>query len=713
MVGFTPVVSLLLIFLLFCFISKDVPSDRIKNEVSGLNNSWLPNMHVYQAAASIEWLNYTKPNIHLKMQYPSDWQKVENQNNVTLSLSQSGSLGPSGGNLSIESYPSGNVPLQERVGLEILDYRKHWPSFVLNNSVTDTIGYNTTAYKIVYSYSNDYNHKPYAVTELWTIIDGKVYLIRYQAEATRYYSVYLPIVDKIIDSIDIERTATINRSAQNYPALDIIQDPYDIAVNPIKNMLYITNLRSDTVSVMDGATDKFLADIKVGSNPEGVAIRSDKNMIYVANSGSNTVSVIDGATNRVLSNITVGLNPADLDTDTVEEGLDSFVFVANTDSNTVSVIDTRANKVISNITVGNQPGSLILNPMTNRLYVANSDSNTVSVIDYFISNNHTFRTDMIANISVGSYPVNLELDQDTNRLYVANSDSNTVSVIDGATNKVIDNIPVGVTPYSVVFDKKSGNLYVANYGSNTVSMIDASSNNVISNITVGRYPVNVELNPATDIAYVSNLGPKTLSEIRNTSLMTGVEFNVSPPEAGFLTCNGDRVEDNDYIRYKFNSTVNCGVNLESNFEFGSWSGNIDFPSSVDPETTFKATKYGNVTANFVVPPTVTLPEGYWTQLIGILLTVMVPAIIGWFVPSIAGWINGWRQRRNLEKFVYDLSMINDDFKDKDKKDASIKAKYLERLEELQDDIKGALTGWKISESQYQILVNTISYYRET
>jgi YVTN family beta-propeller protein len=70
---------------------------------------------------------------------------------------------------------------------------------------------------------------------------------------------------------------------------------------------------------------------------------------------SNTVSVINGSTNSVLSNITVGLNPADLDTDTLEEGLDSFVFVANTDSNTTSVIDTRENNVISNITVGNKP----------------------------------------------------------------------------------------------------------------------------------------------------------------------------------------------------------------------------------------------------------------------------------------------------------------------------------------------------------------------
>jgi hypothetical protein len=54
--------------------------------------------------------------------------------------------------------------------------------------------------------------------------------------------------------------------------------------------------------------------------------------------------------------------------------------------------------------------------------------------------------------------------------------------------------------------------------------------------------------------------------------MVGVEFNIGPPEAGFLACNEERIEDNDYVRYKFNSTVTCGVNPESDFVFGSWSG---------------------------------------------------------------------------------------------------------------------------------------------
>ena len=220
MIRIIPVILLLLIILIFYNNSKELPYDHIKTDELGFDNSWFPKKYEQEAtAASIDWQNYTKPNIHLKLQYPSDWQKVENQNNITLFLSQNDSIVPFGGNLSIESYPSGNTPLNKLVSLKIHGYREHWSSFVLNNSITDTIGDNITAYKIVYTYSDDNKYKPYTVMELWTIIDGNAYVIRYQGEATRFYSAHLPTVEKIIDSIDIQRTAITKMNTQNYPAL--------------------------------------------------------------------------------------------------------------------------------------------------------------------------------------------------------------------------------------------------------------------------------------------------------------------------------------------------------------------------------------------------------------------------------------------------------------------------------------------------------------
>ena len=47
----------------------------------------------------------------------------------------------------------------------------------------------------------------------------------------------------------------------------------------------------------------------IGAEPYGVSINRLNNIVYVVNSGSNTVSVIDGKTNKVTATITVGTNP--------------------------------------------------------------------------------------------------------------------------------------------------------------------------------------------------------------------------------------------------------------------------------------------------------------------------------------------------------------------------------------------------------------------
>ena len=64
---------------------------------------------------------------------------------------------------------------------------------------------------------------------------------------------------------------------------------------------YITNSGSDTVSVIDTATNTMVGSpIAVGDAPFGVAVTPDGSRVYVANFSGDTVSVIDTATNTVL-----------------------------------------------------------------------------------------------------------------------------------------------------------------------------------------------------------------------------------------------------------------------------------------------------------------------------------------------------------------------------------------------------------------------------
>ena len=88
-----------------------------------------------------------------------------------------------------------------------------------------------------------------------------------------------------------------------------------VAVNPTGTHVYVANTdrpSSNTVSVIDTATNAVVATVPVGTDPFGVAVNPAGSRVYVANTSSNTVSVIDTATNAVVATVPVGTGPTAL-----------------------------------------------------------------------------------------------------------------------------------------------------------------------------------------------------------------------------------------------------------------------------------------------------------------------------------------------------------------------------------------------------------------
>jgi len=79
---------------------------------------------------------------------------------------------------------------------------------------------------------------------------------------------------------------------------------------------YVTKCNCDgfdnVVSVIDTATNKVVATVRVGNRPNGVAVTPDGKQVYVANFGNGTVSVIDTITKppSVVATVTVGGAPS-------------------------------------------------------------------------------------------------------------------------------------------------------------------------------------------------------------------------------------------------------------------------------------------------------------------------------------------------------------------------------------------------------------------
>jgi YVTN family beta-propeller protein len=265
---------------------------------------------------------------------------------------------------------------------------------------------------------------------------------------------------------------------------------------------YVANLGSDTLSVVDTATQSVVTSIPVGDDPDGVAVTPDGTQVYVANFLSDNVSVIDAGTNRVTKTIDVGSGPVGV----AVRPDGALAYVTNRGSNTVSVINVATNALVTTIAVGAGPNAVAITPNGALAYVTNSFTKapgTVSVID--------LQTNAVTvTVEVYRNPNRLAITPDGRLVYVANFRSWNVAVIDAATNTVTATVPLFGRPSGVVVNPNGASVYVATLGG-TIEVIETATNSITNVIDVGSNPYGIATTHNGGAGYVANFASGTLS----------------------------------------------------------------------------------------------------------------------------------------------------------------------------------------------------------
>jgi YVTN family beta-propeller protein len=146
--------------------------------------------------------------------------------------------------------------------------------------------------------------------------------------------------------------------------------PYDMDMNLNSNRIYVT-LFENRIAVLDRTSFQLIENIIVGSNPSAIAENWKTKKLYVANIDTDTVSVIDTKRNIVTKDIGVGTDPKCIAIDREM----NRVFVATLKG--IYVIDGSSDQIITIIkrTINNEelgfsiPHSLAFNPTTGLLYL--------------------------------------------------------------------------------------------------------------------------------------------------------------------------------------------------------------------------------------------------------------------------------------------------------------------------------------------------------
>jgi phospholipase C len=273
-------------------------------------------------------------------------------------------------------------------------------------------------------------------------------------------------------------------------------NPFGVAATPDGSQVWVTESGTNTVSVIPtggSAPNKIASTIVVGIYPHGIAITPDGKTAYVANTGPNTgqggsetVSVIDVASQTVTGTVNVGEAPL-----TVTASPDgSLIFVTCADG--VYVIRAAGGHVERVRESLRNPHGVAISPDGQHAYITDTDHDAVLVVS-------TSQLRIEDRIRVGRTPWHVAFGPGGTSAYVSNANDNTVSVIDTARRRVTTTIGLGsgtTTDAKTTFTQLNqiptavalspdGHIWVACNASSSMVVIDPATNAVVKSIDIG------------------------------------------------------------------------------------------------------------------------------------------------------------------------------------------------------------------------------------
>ncbi len=368
------------------------------------------------------------------------------------------------------------------------------------------------------------------------------------------------------------------------------QAPWGRADIPISShdRVYAASQTSNTVSVIDPSTNKLLGVIRLGDpvpgalSPlykgqllvHGLGYSPDGKTLAVVSIASNSVALIDTATNQLKKIIYVGRAPHEAFF--TPDGHELWVAVRGEDY--VSVIDPAQMKEVRRITLANGPGMTMFGPDGRYAFVCSSFTPELAVID--VASHQTIKRQPQAspfcpNIAVS--PENDEVwitlkDSGQVQVYSAKPPFDQIALLDtgpitnhvnfvnnrngkfayvtigglsevkvfrrGSTPQLVATIPVGDLPHGIWPSGDGSRVYVALENSVQAAVIDTLANQVIANVPIGQ--------TSQALVYVPNAVPTgtgtenlvPLGEAGNTArLHLEAGGNVLPDAQGWVAVN--------------------------------------------------------------------------------------------------------------------------------------------------------------------------------
>lgn len=150
-----------------------------------------------------------------------------------------------------------------------------------------------------------------------------------------------------------------------------------VAPTPDESKLYVSNIGSGSVSVVDRASGS-VTTIPTGAGSEGIDVSPDGREAWVTNREEGTIAVLDVATDEVVAVFSSG-GEVPIRVRFTPDGREAWV--SNAGSDTVTVFRVADRALSATLPVGAVPVGILIAPDGGRAFVANTRANRVTVFD--------------------------------------------------------------------------------------------------------------------------------------------------------------------------------------------------------------------------------------------------------------------------------------------------------------------------------------------
>jgi YVTN family beta-propeller protein len=255
---------------------------------------------------------------------------------------------------------------------------------------------------------------------------------------------------------------------------------HGLGYSPDSKTLAVVSVGSNSVTLIDTATNKVKGTVYVGRSPHEAFFTPNGRELWVTVRGENYISVIDPVRMKETRRIEVASGPG-----MTMFGPDGkYAFVCSSFTPELAVIEVASHKIVKRLPqVSPFSPNIAVTPENDEVWITLKDVGKVQVFNA----KQPFEQKAVLDTGPITNHVNFANNRNGKFAYVTIGGANEVKAFRrGATPELIATIPVGELPHGIWPSGDGSRVYVALENGEHCVAIDTVTNKVIANIPIGQ-----------------------------------------------------------------------------------------------------------------------------------------------------------------------------------------------------------------------------------